>query len=68
MIIPVRCFTCGKVIHDFEGGIMFCLLCVVLKVIGNKWDTYLTLLHQEYSERSGLHCLNGFTMFSHSFV
>lgn len=21
------------------------------KVIGNKWDTYLTLLHQEYSER-----------------
>jgi len=31
MIIPVRCFTCGK-------------------VIGNKWETYCTLLQADYSE------------------
>jgi hypothetical protein len=31
MIIPVRCFTCGK-------------------VIGNKYENYLTLLQSEYSE------------------
>ena len=31
MIIPVRCFTCGK-------------------VIGNKWDTYLSLIESDYSE------------------
>lgn len=31
MIIPIRCFTCGK-------------------VIGNKWDTYLSLLQADYSE------------------
>ena len=31
MIIPVRCFTCGK-------------------VIGNKWDTYVNLLANDYKE------------------
>ena len=31
MIIPVRCFTCGK-------------------VIGNKWETYMSLLHAGYNE------------------
>ncbi len=31
MIIPVRCFTCGK-------------------VIGNKWDKYLSYLHCEIPE------------------
>ena len=31
MIIPVRCFTCGK-------------------IIGNKWNTYLELLHNGNSE------------------
>ena len=31
MIIPIRCFTCGK-------------------VIGNKWEPYLTLLQAEYTE------------------
>eukprot|EP00028_Trichosphaerium_sp_Am-I-7-wt_P004361 CAMPEP_0168530666 /NCGR_PEP_ID=MMETSP0405-20121227/14835_1 /TAXON_ID=498012 /ORGANISM="Trichosphaerium sp, Strain Am-I-7 wt" /LENGTH=74 /DNA_ID=CAMNT_0008555015 /DNA_START=42 /DNA_END=263 /DNA_ORIENTATION=+ len=36
MIIPVRCFTCGK-------------------VIGNKWDRYLSLLESdEYSEGDAL--------------
>jgi hypothetical protein len=35
MIIPVRCFTCGK-------------------VIGNKWETYLSLLEAEYSEGDAL--------------
>ncbi|CAM9514229.1 unnamed protein product [Heterosigma akashiwo] len=36
MIIPVRCFTCGKVI------------------IGNKWDTYLSLLQADYTEGDAL--------------
>lgn len=31
MIIPVRCFTCGK-------------------VIGNKWEIYINLVKQQYSE------------------
>ncbi|KAJ3042071.1 DNA-directed RNA polymerases I, II, and III subunit RPABC5 [Rhizophlyctis rosea] len=31
MIIPVRCFSCGK-------------------VIGNKWDAYLTLLQTDINE------------------
>ena len=35
MIIPVRCFTCGK-------------------VIGNKWESYLTLLGQDRSEMEAL--------------
>src|SRR5689334_1156387 len=34
MIIPIRCFTCGK-------------------VIGNKWDTYLSLLQADYTEGLG---------------
>lgn len=35
MIIPVRCFTCGK-------------------VVGNKWDRYLTLLSSDISEGEAL--------------
>uniref|UniRef100_A0A7R9WWK7 DNA-directed RNA polymerases I, II, and III subunit RPABC5 n=1 Tax=Craspedostauros australis TaxID=1486917 RepID=A0A7R9WWK7_9STRA len=35
MIIPVRCFTCGK-------------------VIGNKWETYLSLLQADFSEGDAL--------------
>jgi DNA-directed RNA polymerases I, II, and III subunit RPABC5 len=35
MIIPVRCFTCGK-------------------VIGNKWETYLSLLQMDISEGDAL--------------
>jgi len=31
MIIPIRCFTCGK-------------------VIGNKWEAYLSLLQADYTE------------------
>lgn len=34
MIIPVRCFTCGK-------------------VTGNKWEQYLTLLQDDYTEGYG---------------
>ena len=42
MIIPVRCFTCGK-------------------IIGNKWDQYLSLLQSEYTEGyvSQVHTLLG---------
>jgi DNA-directed RNA polymerases I, II, and III subunit RPABC5 len=35
MIIPVRCFTCGK-------------------VIGNKWESYLTLLDDDKNEMEAL--------------
>ena len=37
MIIPVRCFTCGKVYHSLN------------KVIGNKWNKYLVLLSKDIS-------------------
>ena len=35
MIIPVRCFTCGK-------------------VIGNKYETYVSLLASDYDEKTAL--------------
>jgi len=35
MIIPVRCFTCGK-------------------IIGNKWESYLSLLEGEVAESQAL--------------
>jgi len=38
MIIPVRCFTCGK-------------------VIGNKWEAYLSLLQADYTEGYSSLCL-----------
>jgi DNA-directed RNA polymerase subunit N (RpoN/RPB10) len=58
MIIPVRCFTCGKVCNapceqrsrsggDIKIQTDFLL---ALQVIGNKWDTYMDLIQAEYSE------------------
>lgn len=38
MIIPIRCFTCGK-------------------VVGNKWDAYISLLHADYPEGDALDTL-----------
>eukprot|EP00010_Vexillifera_abyssalis_P001320 CAMPEP_0201555538 /NCGR_PEP_ID=MMETSP0173_2-20130828/49648_1 /ASSEMBLY_ACC=CAM_ASM_000268 /TAXON_ID=218659 /ORGANISM="Vexillifera sp., Strain DIVA3 564/2" /LENGTH=41 /DNA_ID= /DNA_START= /DNA_END= /DNA_ORIENTATION= len=38
MIIPIRCFTCGK-------------------VIGNKWEAYLSLLEDDYPEGDALDAL-----------
>jgi len=38
MIIPVRCFTCGK-------------------ITGNKWEQYIALLQQDYSESDALNVL-----------
>ncbi|KAI9102706.1 DNA-directed RNA polymerase, subunit N/Rpb10 [Phlyctochytrium arcticum] len=35
MIIPVRCFSCGK-------------------VVGDKWEKYLTLLQADYTEGEAL--------------
>jgi DNA-directed RNA polymerase I, II, and III subunit RPABC5 len=46
MIIPVRCFTCGK-------------------VIGNKWETYLSLLQADFSE-GYVFCSCRFVMFAYS--
>jgi DNA-directed RNA polymerase I, II, and III subunit RPABC5 len=39
MIIPVRCFTCGK-------------------VVGNKWEKYLSLLEEDVPEGEALDQLN----------
>jgi DNA-directed RNA polymerase subunit N (RpoN/RPB10) len=63
MIIPVRCFTCGKVRRTCGGGAFKTerrrslpaadtLRCSYahVQVIGNKWDTYLDLLQADYSE------------------
>lgn len=57
MIIPVRCFTCGKVCTLFH----YCYYNSAVEllrpathahqVIGNKWDEYLDLLQNEYSEQ-----------------
>ncbi|KAL3319292.1 DNA-directed RNA polymerases I, II, and III subunit RPABC5 [Cichlidogyrus casuarinus] len=38
MIIPVRCFTCGK-------------------VVGDKWETYISLLQAELAEGDALDTL-----------
>lgn len=38
MIIPIRCFTCGK-------------------IIGNKWEPYVDLLNQRFSEKAALDML-----------
>ena len=38
MIIPIRCFTCGK-------------------IIGNKWESYIDLLNQKFSEKAALDIL-----------
>ena len=35
MIIPVRCFSCGK-------------------VIGNKWETYQTMLKSDYNKEAAM--------------
>jgi DNA-directed RNA polymerase subunit N (RpoN/RPB10) len=40
MIIPIRCFTCGKVIYRFD---------IIAQVIGNKWDKFLELLEKDLS-------------------
>ncbi len=58
MIIPVRCFTCGKVLVDgcnavsVAAHVRLCVdVCIAAQVIGNKWDTYLDLLQAGYSEQ-----------------
>ena len=58
MIIPVRCFTCGKVCAVSRLGesskaasLAVHLAWLSLQVIGNKWDTYLDLLQAGYSEK-----------------
>jgi len=62
MIIPVRCFTCGKVSLKrllrrpsllparLPCDSNPCALPFLYQVIGNKWDTYLDLLQAEYTE------------------
>jgi DNA-directed RNA polymerase subunit N (RpoN/RPB10) len=57
MIIPVRCFTCGKAralsrAHAQARTRMRRRRADAppTQVIGNKWDTYLDLLQADYSE------------------
>ena len=57
MIIPVRCFTCGKVrsLTNTRGlwsspTQALTLACGDVQVVGNKWETYLDLLQADYSE------------------
>ncbi len=52
MIIPIRCFTCGKVraIHSSATAFLLVLTRDNAQVVGNKWDLYLDLLRREYSE------------------
>ncbi|KAH3757747.1 DNA-directed RNA polymerases I, II, and III subunit RPABC5 [Pelomyxa schiedti] len=38
MIIPIRCFTCGK-------------------VIGNKWEGYISMLNHDFTEGEALDVL-----------
>ena len=39
MIIPIRCFTCGKVKTSWYG--------INNQVVGNKWEAYLHYLNDE---------------------
>ena len=60
MIIPVRCFTCGKARLPRQPALSAAAPRVASapsdalrcprQVIGNKWDTYLDLLQADYSE------------------
>lgn len=67
MIIPVRCFTCGKVYSScitlilytcarrfisYPNDLLISSRIIVFQVIGNKWDTYLDLLQSDYTEGS----------------
>jgi DNA-directed RNA polymerase I, II, and III subunit RPABC5 len=58
MIIPIRCFTCGKVsviyILIFFSSISFIS---TKKIIGNKWEAYVNLLNQNFSGKTALDVL-----------
>ena len=49
MIIPVRCFTCGKVSTVLYYSDKFSLTNVLssAQVVGNKWNKYLDLIDRE---------------------
>ncbi|KAJ9507690.1 hypothetical protein QJQ45_019132, partial [Haematococcus lacustris] len=57
MIIPVRCFTCGKV-RARKRVDTPASTSPHLQVIGNKWDTYMDSIQAEYSEGEALNALN----------
>ena len=62
MIIPVRCFTCGKVGSAILNQLLYRTLAGAtelpsgLQVIGHKWESYLDLLQADYSEWYVLDC------------
>ena len=58
MIIPIRCFTCGKVSVIIQILITISVsLNQQKKVVGNKWENYIDLLNQHFSEKTALDML-----------
>jgi DNA-directed RNA polymerase I, II, and III subunit RPABC5 len=58
MIIPIRCFTCGKVSKFVPILITISVsLDQLKKVVGNKWENYIDLLNQNFSEKTALDML-----------
>jgi DNA-directed RNA polymerase I, II, and III subunit RPABC5 len=58
MIIPIRCFTCGKVSKFVPFLITISVsLDQLKKVVGNKWENYIDLLNQNFSEKTALDML-----------
>ena len=65
MIIPVRCFTCGKVRYNiyiimyyfiviitllFDLFFFFVML-LIIQIVGNKYETYVNLLNADMPEK-----------------
>lgn len=50
MIIPVRCFSCGKVL--FPPARVHRLLLIWLQVIGDLWERYLKLIDEGITDGS----------------
>ena len=48
MIIPVRCFSCGKVlVNDLFATLVLGANCTTIaKVVGDLWERYLQLLDE----------------------
>ena len=47
MIIPVRCFSCGKVCcFPYSGGYENAVTDFLQQVIGDMWESYLRMLDE----------------------
>jgi len=50
MIIPVRCFSCGKVCFSARGSVKPGLWLTRLQVVGDLWESYVKLLAEDVKE------------------